>query len=856
MNRRICSAALMALVLVFPVVASCQAFSKSASSTPVASAGGKGPVLANSGPPQANLAKCAVGAQNEPLQDFALKMFSSMTGWGLGQCTSGARPSFPNGSTINCTWPQVESMGILRTSDGGTTWTDVSPPSVTNRTWHHAQFFLDANHAWVGEVSRTADACASQVTMFMTADGGRSWQQGGTIPIKTATPTDDVFNMFGPTDYMDFIDLQHGWLMVVSPPSNPTPGSMVTQATLYATADGGLHWRALGTNPGSSAAAGLPGCQPTTYMPSSDVSFQSATSGWLEIDCPAITMLTTRDGGASWVANALPTCACQVLRPQTFDANHALITGEQGSPVMLWTADAGATWAQRRVPQAAMTEFSFIDPNDGWMVGIAQLAKSYETVVYRTADGGQTWSLLGKPGFATATSNPNLYYPIAGVQFVSADAGFVTLGPEAAPQGTRDPTAPQLQILSTADGGRTWSSVLKLVPSAPCSTNYSQIGQGNGDLSPVEMASATTAWARGGLRTTDGGAHWRDVSSPALREGSATPLYPSGYTDFFLDGDHAWQAGIYGSKATCSDHLTTFATADGGKTWQQSSSVDLNLPSGYRAGVVQLGFTSAQVGWLWVPTGTQVNNDPFSFSLSGAYLYTTSDGGLSWRRVSTLSNSQLQNIPAPAGSQDCKPSLGQITFSSSTVGFLSLNCADPGMLVTRDGGVTWKTLSVVNGDCQCSPSLPTFVDASHGFIQIYGNAGDTRLMATSDGGATWRTLPPLPSSGFIMAITFADTGNLWALVTPPGWTKMSGGKDSLYRSGDGGQTWSLVQAGVPLGRVYSLLFAADGAGMVAQPRNATWSYDAAGFATANDTVLALTTDGGHTWKVFPPAIAT
>ncbi len=855
MNRRIRPAALIALVLVFPVMASCLAVGKTAAGTPVPSAAGKGPVIANFGPPQVNLAKCAVGAQNEPLQNFGLKMTSSTSGWALGQCTLAAQPSFPNGSTINCYQAQAESMGILRTSDGGATWTDVSPPSVTNRTWHHSQFFLDANHAWVGEVSRTADACASQVTMFMTADGGRSWQQGGIIPIKTGAPTDDVFNVAGPTDYMDFIDLQHGWLMVVSPPSNPTPGSMVTQATLYATADGGLHWRALGINPGSSAATGLPGCQPTTYMPASDVSFQSATTGWLEIYCPAITMLTTRDGGASWVAKALPTCACQVLRPQFFDANHALITGEQGSPVMLSTADAGATWAQRRVPQAAMTEFSFIDPSNGWMVGIAQLAKSYETIVYRTADGGQTWSPLGKPGFATAASNPNVYFPIVSVQFVNANDGFVVLGAEAQQNGQLDPSAPQLQVLSTADGGLTWNVVLKQIPEVPCTARYQQLN-GSVNLSPAKLASSTTAWAQGGLRTTDGGAHWRDVSSPALREGSATPLYPSGYTDFFLDGDHAWQAGVYGSKATCSDHVTTFATADGGKTWQPSTPVALNLPSGYNAGAMQLGFTSAQSGWLWIPM-YPASGDPFGFPATGAFLDTTTDGGLTWSRVAELSNSQLQHIPVPAGSQGCKPSLGQITFSSSTVGFLSVNCADPGMLVTREGGVTWKTLSGVNGNCQCSPSLPTFVDANRGFMQIYGvTSGAPGLLGTTDGGATWRALPPLPSSGFIMAITFVDAGNLWVLVTPPGWTKISGGKDSLYKSGDGGQTWNLVQAGVPLGRVYGLVVAAGGVAMAAQPRNATWSYDTAGFATANDTVLAVTTDGGHSWKVFSPAISS
>ncbi len=844
MNRRIRPAALIALVLIFPMVASCQAFGKSASSTPVASAGAKGPVFANPGPVQANLAKCAVGAQNEPLQDFALKMTSSMTGWGLGQCTLGARPSFPNGSTLNCMWPQIEAMGILSTSDGGTTWTDVSPPSVTNRTWHHAQFFLDANHAWVGEVSRTADACASQVTIFMTADGGRSWQQGGTIPIKTLAPTDDVFNI-GPTDNMDFIDPQHGWLMVVSPPSNPTPGSMFTQATLYATADGGLNWRAMGTNPGSSAAAAVPGCQAADYMPASDVSFQSATTGWLEIACPTTTMLTTRDGGATWAAKALPNCTCQVGRPESFDANHALITGEQGSPVMLWTADAGATWAQRRVPQAAMTEFSFIGPNDGWMVGIAQLAKSYETVVYRTADGGQTWLLLGKPSFATPASNPNAYFPVVGVQFVNANAGFVVLGAEALPNGQADPTAPTLQILKTNDGGRTWSVVLKQVPATPCVANYQNIGMGNGPLWPVKMGSATVGWAKGGLRTTDGGAHWRDVSSSAFREGSTTALYPPGYTEFYLDGDHAWQAGIYGANASCSDHFTTFATTDGGKTWQQSLAIALHLPAGYQAAAMQMGFTSAQSGWIWLPTGPQSFD---SVQAAQASLYVTSDGGLTWRLGSTLAKSQLHGIPVPTGSQNCTPSMGQATFSSLSTGWLSLNCSEVSMLVTRDGGSTWKPANFPvpsSVGCPCYFGQPQFVDGSHGIVSVSGQsglAGSTLLLTTTDGGTTWRQAGQ-PGTGFVLLIAFVDPSNLFALVTPPGWTKLSPNGFELYRSTDGGASWTLVQSKVPGTWPPGFLQFVDA--------NYGWEANINGA-----TELLVTTDGGKTWRSIIPAIVS
>ena len=103
-------------------------------------------------------------------------------------------------------------------------------------------------------------------------------------------------------------------------------------------------------------------------------------------------------------------------------------------------------------------------------------------------------------------------------------------------------------------------------------------------------------------------------------------------------------------------------------------------------------------------------------------------------------------------------------------------------------------------------------------------------------------------------MTFADPNNLWALVTPPGWTKVSGGKDSLYRSSDGGQTWNLVQQGVPMGRAYLLFFADAKNGMVEQPRNSTWSFDTPGFQDANDIELEVTSDGGHTWRAIKPAL--
>ena len=843
--------ALAALVVSFPLLASCAGMGTVARSSPSASAVAKGPATTSTSGGASNLSACVPGSHTEPLWSYSgFKMVGATTGWDIGQCALSARPSFPNGSTIQCYWPDAEFAGILRTQDGGRTWIDVSPPSLPNRSFQHSEFFLDAQHAWVGEVTRNADACVTAVTTFSTSDGGQTWHRGGVIAVKSESPTSGLFDVFGPADGMDFIDPLHGWMLLTSSAANPDPDSMSDPTSLYSTTDGGQHWKVVANNPGKSLLGAASGCPTAFYAPVSDAVFTSRTSGWFAIQCPPTTLvLRTEDGGASWSAKPLP-CSCQVYVPKYFDAEHAVITGTQGSKAMLSTADGGATWAQHAVPAAAMTYFSFIDPNDGWMVGIEQLPRSYDTVIYRTTDGGQSWSQVGKPGFATSTSSPNLYFPIQALQFVDANTGFVMLGAEAGAQGSQgvtDPTAPQLQLLSTSDGGRSWTAVVRQIPAVTCSANYNnQLGFGNGPVWPEEMASSTVGWARGGFRTTDGGVHWREVSSPALREGASTPRYPTGYSDFYLDGNHAWQVGVYGSKTSCTDHVTTFATADGGKTWQKSSPIVLSLPAGYAPQNLQLGFTSAQTGWLWVPSG-QSNQDPMSFRATEADVYSTSDGGATWQHVSRLGQPVLGPTP-PSSDQNCQPGFGRIEYLSPTVGWLSPVCGDSPMLGTRDGGVTWKGATFPipsSAGCPCYLQTMKFTDPSHGIVVFSGQSGltgSTVVLSTSDGGSSWQSLPQ-PGTGFLLQLSFVNPNDLIALVTPPGWTKVSKGGLELYRSTDGGHTWAMVSSDVP----------------------ATWPPGFMQFVDLNhgfesningaDQFLA-TSDGGKTWRSITPAIVS
>lgn len=345
---------------------------------------------------------------------------------------------------------------------------------------------------------------------------------------------------------------------------------------------------------------------------------------------------------------------------------------------------------------------------------------------------------------------------------------------------------------------------------------------------PEKMLSPTTGWAQGALRTTDGGLHWHDTSAPLPNRAPG----PTGYDDFFLDSTHAWTAQAVSSPTSCS--AVTFRTTDGGHTWQRSEPVSVDVQADSEV-ELELNFIDAQHGWLLAEAGHWM----FGHGPVDAYLYVTSDGGLHWREIS--------HRPGTAASGACEAKLGNVVFASQTTGWSLPQCPDTTLLVTHDGGATWNVLRLPHpsqANCPCYTSLPTFFDEKRGIVSVFGDAGQQSLLATSDGGGTWsyRALPP---TGYSVTIDFIDANTGWDIVTPPGWSKLSGApKDWLYRTNDGGQTWTLVQADLPLGfPIFGLWFVDANNGFAVQQNVALTGSE-----------LLRTTDGGHTWKVIETQI--
>jgi photosystem II stability/assembly factor-like uncharacterized protein len=126
---------------------------------------------------------------------------------------------------------------------------------------------------------------------------------------------------------------------------------------------------------------------------------------------------------------------------------------------------------------------------------------------------------------------------------------------------------------------------------------------------------------------------------------------------------------------------------------------------------------------------------------------------------------------------------------------------------------------------------PTFFDASHGML--IGD-GDGVILVTSDGGTTWstRTLPLWTSQWSIDAVDFINPNEGWALVSA-----------RLYHTGNGGRTWTLVNANLPPPPLNVL-----------QPSSLDFVDASNGFWSTGSQLLR-TTDGGHTWTAIQTEVS-
>jgi photosystem II stability/assembly factor-like uncharacterized protein len=322
-------------------------------------------------------------------------------------------------------WPEQ----IVRTIDAGTAWKVVTPPGLAIGSGSRsisAADFVDRDHAWV---VYGASSSGAGPTVTATSDGGQSWKTLGKLPT--------------PDCALQFVTANDGWCVTVGAAMGED------QAIIYGTTDDGHHWTLMSRGPSATGTPGTPGSLPVGC--DKTVTFRSPNDGWAGFACNGgggepSPLYQSTDGGRTWVQRAVaPTPGAQPISEPGMWTAQPTLTGENGSATLLtgaagttlviyrtsdgglswqpvtlpgprrsWTADlvdgtqwklfsgtailstdnAGRTWQTTRSGIAIQPRTApvFVTAAIGWYDSGADARQ-----VFRTADGGATWTRVNPP---------------------------------------------------------------------------------------------------------------------------------------------------------------------------------------------------------------------------------------------------------------------------------------------------------------------------------------------------------------------------------------------------------------------------------------------------------------------------
>lgn len=570
-------------------------------------------------------------------------------------------------------------------------WTWSNPPLTGNNLY--AASFWDANVGLVG----------GDKLLLRTTDGGARW-----VPV--------LGNLLDHIETIQFISATH---LIAIGFNLLTVGA---QSTGMVSDDAGLTWRTL---PIQTAAGNM----------LFDARFEGALgvtggAGWT-----GGILLVTTDGGATWAERTPP--GAKWVHGVWVRGSKLWAACENG---LYTSTDRGLTWSAAQLTGAvSLRGVSFFDDQLGLAVG-------YGEEIFRTTDGGATWSRVRSglhDDWLKCASFFDATHAIAvgfgGTVLTSSDAGLTwtkhtpyrqtyffsapAIGASAWVVGTRG------LVFKSDDFGNTW---------ARQTAGYSASFLG------LTFPSATRGYAVGELGgilvTDDGGKTWRvslgQHDPYALANNMRGVLGNSLRGVHFPTASDGWAVGdaVVDTSGSVIAPAVILHTSNGGASWQLQA-------SGVTASLKAVRFSSVSNGWA---VG------------SGGVILHTVDGGATWTLQSGLGGQTLTDVVALSDTEAWISGSGVLAHTVDSgatwarvgkqVGWLwSVRFADAmhgiaagtttdlktGFELTTNGGQTWTTVRAGPSDLAFAAELGP--DGLHGVAVL----DDGRILRTADGGLTW-----------------------------------------------------------------------------------------------------------------------
>ena len=299
---------------------------------------------------------------------------SAPPGWSMQSSGVTARLRGISAVTSEVAWASGAMGTVIRTSDGGSTWRNVSVPDATALDFRD----IDAVDERTAYVLSIGNGDSSRI--YKTIDAGATW----TLQFRNEDPK--AFY-----DAMAFRDARRGFAV-----SDSVDGTFV----ILQTTDGTM-WRRL---PSDALPRALPG-EGSFAASGTNVAIRDDRV-WI---ATASRVVRSLDGGRSWSVTTAPLRAsgsAGIFSIAFRDGNRGVIVGGDYKKEAVATnnaavtTDGGATWTLVKGLSGYRSAAAFVPARPGVLVAVGPSGCDYST------DDGLTWRPLPGPGFHAVSFAP------------------------------------------------------------------------------------------------------------------------------------------------------------------------------------------------------------------------------------------------------------------------------------------------------------------------------------------------------------------------------------------------------------------------------------------------------------------